>query len=62
MSMKDWIKKLDVFLRASEKKLLQNAGKVSTKEASKKAEKEFAKYKKSRTKNIFQILIVLLSK
>jgi hypothetical protein len=50
MTMKDWIEKLDVFLQASEKKLLQNAGKVSAKNASKKAEAEFAKYKKVQDK------------
>ncbi|MEA3464201.1 MAG: RhuM family protein, partial [Patescibacteria group bacterium] len=51
MKMADWIKKLDEFLKASEKKLLDNAGKISHKQAIKKANAEFAKYKKEQDKN-----------
>lgn len=51
MTMKDWIKKLDDFLRLSEKKLLNHAGKISSKKANEKAEKEFEKYRKERDKN-----------
>ena len=51
MKMSDWIKKLDEFLKASEKKLLDNAGKVSHEKAMEKANAEFEKYKKGRDKN-----------
>jgi len=51
MKMSDWIKKLDEFLKASEKKLLDNAGKVSHEKAMEKANAEFEKYKKWRNKN-----------
>jgi hypothetical protein len=45
MKMQDWITKLDEFLTISEKKLLQTAGKVSAKEAEKKALEEYEKYR-----------------
>lgn len=51
MKMADWIKKLDEFLKASEKKLLDSAGKVSHQQAMEKADTEFAKYKKEQDKN-----------
>ena len=51
MKMADWIKKLDEFLKASEKKLLDNAGKVSHEKAMEKANAEFEKYKKVQDKN-----------
>lgn len=51
MTMKNWIEKLDNFLKLSEKSLLHNAGKVSAKEAREKAEKEFEKYRRERNKN-----------
>ncbi|MCK5320664.1 virulence RhuM family protein [Candidatus Parcubacteria bacterium] len=51
MEMADWIKKLDEFLKASEKKLLDNAGKVSHEQAMEKANVEFVKYKKKQDKN-----------
>ena len=38
-------------MKASEKKLLDNAGKVSHQQAAEKADGEFAKYKKERDKN-----------
>lgn len=47
MKMKDWIFKLDEFLRLSEKGILTHAGKVSSKEAQEKAETEFVKFKKA---------------
>ena len=50
MTMQEWISKLEEFLKASEKKILQNAGKVSAKEAKQKAEIEFEKYKKDQDK------------
>ena len=46
MKMGDWIKKLDDFLRISEKEILTSAGKISHLEAIDKAEKEYEKYRK----------------
>lgn len=51
MKMTEWIAKLDQFLAISEKKLLQNAGKVSAEEGAKKALDEFEKYRSERSKN-----------
>ena len=51
MKMAEWITKLDQFLTLSEKELLQNAGKVSSEEAAKKALDEFDKYRSERIKN-----------
>ena len=51
MKMVEWITKLDQFLALSEKELLQNAGKVSSEEAAKKALDEFEKYRSERIKN-----------
>ncbi|MFA6176972.1 MAG: virulence RhuM family protein [Phycisphaerae bacterium] len=51
MKMKDWIAKLDEFLKISERELLKNAGKVSAEQAASKAQQEFEKYKKERDKN-----------
>ncbi|TAN45643.1 MAG: cell filamentation protein Fic [Nitrospirae bacterium] len=45
MYMKDWIAKLEDFLRVSERKILDNAGSVSHEEALQKAEIEFEKYR-----------------
>ncbi|MBU1177283.1 virulence RhuM family protein [Patescibacteria group bacterium] len=51
MKMADWINKLDDFLRISEKKILDNVGKVSHKKAIQKANQEYEKYRKRRDKN-----------
>ncbi len=51
MKMKDWINKLDDFLRISEKKLLTHAGKVSAQQAEEKARQEFEKYRETQDKN-----------
>ncbi len=51
MKMQDWIKKLDELLTISDKNLLHFAGKVSSKEAEKKALEEFEKYRKERDQN-----------
>jgi hypothetical protein len=51
MKMQDWIKKLDEFLTISEKKLLHSAGKVSAKQAEKKALAEYEKYRSIQDKN-----------
>ena len=50
MKMHDWIQKLDDFLHVSEKKLLDNLGKVSHEKAIKKAKKEYEKYRKEEDK------------
>ena len=48
--MDDWIKKLDDFLRISEKELLINSGKISHQQAIEKAKVEYQKYRKSEDK------------
>jgi hypothetical protein len=45
MTMRDWIAKLDDFLRLSEREILTHAGKVSHELAVARAEAEFAKYR-----------------
>jgi len=45
MYMRDWMDRLDDFLKASRKELLAHAGKISHEVAEKKALLEFAKYK-----------------
>lgn len=50
MKMAEWIKKLDDFLKLSEKKLLDSAGKISAEKAAQKAEAEFEKYRKNQDK------------
>jgi len=51
MKMIDWIKKLDEFLKVSKKKILDDVGKMSHKDAIKKANAEFLKYRKEEDKN-----------
>ncbi len=48
MRMIDWINKLDEFLKLSEKKILLDTGKISSKRALLKAKNEFKKYKEER--------------
>lgn len=48
MRMVDWIEKLDQFLQISEKKILTNAGSISTDAAARKAALEFDIYRKTR--------------
>lgn len=50
MKMKDWIHKLDDFLKVSEKELLTNFGKISHQKAIEKAKNEYEKYRKSEDK------------
>jgi len=50
MKMKEWIQKLDDFLKISEKELLTNAGKVNHQRAIKKAKIEYKKYRKAEDK------------
>jgi len=45
MTMRDWIVKLDEFLKISGRELLDNSGAVSAEDARVKAEREYAKYK-----------------
>jgi hypothetical protein len=45
MTMRDWIAKLDEFLKISGRKLLDHAGKISHETAMKKAELEFSKFR-----------------
>ena len=51
MHMKDWVKKLDSFLRFSENTILQDFGKVSHEVAVALAEEEYEKYCKKQDKN-----------
>jgi hypothetical protein len=44
MAMRDWVDKLDEFLRASGRQLLDHAGTISAEVAKAKAEHEFARY------------------
>lgn len=45
MTMRDWITKLDEFLKLSEHELLDHAGKISAEQAKMKAELEYGKYR-----------------
>ena len=45
MTMRDWVTKLDEFLKLSEHELLDHAGKISAEQAKTKAEMEYAKYR-----------------
>lgn len=45
MTMEDWAKRLDAFLMADEREILNNAGAISAQEAKIKAESEFEKYR-----------------
>ena len=46
MTMRDWIRKLDEFLKISGRKLLDHAGKISAEQARAKAELEYDHYRK----------------
>jgi len=45
MTMRDWISKLDEFLKISGRKLLDHAGKISAEAAKAKAETEYEKFR-----------------
>lgn len=45
MTMKDWADRLDLFLKADEREVLQDAGKITAEIAKAKAETEFEKYR-----------------
>jgi hypothetical protein len=45
MTMEDWSKRLDIFLQAADREILQNAGKISDQIAKEFAESEFEKFR-----------------
>lgn len=45
MTMEDWSKRLDLFLTADDREVLQDAGKITAEIAKAKAETEFEKYR-----------------
>ena len=45
MTMEDWAKRLDIYLRADDLEVLKDAGKISTEIAKAHAETEFEKYR-----------------
>ena len=51
MYMKDWVEKLNAFLKFNEKDILQNAGKISREVAETLALKEFNKFEKIKNKD-----------
>lgn len=51
MTMKDWVKKLDAFLRFNERDVLQNTGKVSHEVALALAEQEFDRFSRIQDQN-----------
>ena len=51
MTMKEWIDKLDNFLKLSEKKILNNFGSISAKDAETKALNELKKYRQNEEQN-----------
>ena len=55
MYMKDWIIKLDSFLKASDKNILNDAGKVSHEFAVKHAKNEYSKYKEKTKDELTQV-------
>jgi len=50
MKMKDWVKKLNAFLKFSEYEILTDSGKVSHEVAQTLAEKEYEVYRKEQDK------------
>jgi hypothetical protein len=55
MYMRDWITKLDDFLRLSERNILTHAGKISHELAVEKAEIEYSKYQSQQADQITQV-------
>jgi hypothetical protein len=45
MTMDDWAKRLDIFLQADDREVLQDAGKISTQIAQERAKSEFEKFR-----------------
>jgi hypothetical protein len=50
--MKEWIEKLDDFLRAARRNILSHSGKISNQEALEKTRKEYQKHRKRELYNI----------
>ena len=48
--MRDWVKKLDDFLRVNDREILQGFGKVSAQLANEKAEREYEKFQEQERK------------
>jgi hypothetical protein len=48
--MRDWVKKLDDFLRVNDREVLQGFGKVSAQLAKEKAEREYEKFQEQQRK------------
>jgi len=55
MYMRDWIEKLDDFLKLSERQILTHAGKISHEDAVQKAEMEYLKYQDSLIGQLSQV-------
>jgi hypothetical protein len=55
MYMKDWITKLDDFIKMSGSQLLKNSGKITSIEAENKALKEYSKYKEKTKDDLSQV-------
>jgi len=51
MHMKDWVEKLDAFLKFNEREILENAGKISHEVAEALALGEYEKFNKIQDKN-----------
>ena len=58
--MKDWIQKLDDFLKLSGKELLSHAGKISAELAKQKANTEYDKFKERTVYNLSPVEIHFL--
>ena len=58
--MKDWIQKLDDFLKLSGKELLTHAGKISAELAKQKADMEYDKFKERIQYNLSPVEIHFL--
>ena len=55
MTMKDWVQKLDDFLRMSESEVLENAGKISHEMAVERANEEYKKYREKNSDELSQV-------
>ena len=55
MHMKDWISKLDDFIKMTGSELLESAGKISQLEAENKALAEYAKYKENTNNELSEV-------
>lgn len=55
MYMRDWIAKLDDFLKLSERQVLKHAGRISHENAIQKAEAEYLKYQQNQSSQLSQV-------